>query len=117
MEAYNAIMEEDFKPQVMQIECHPYAQRNETRELAKTYDIQVECWFPLKHNQDGILSDETLTSIANAHNKSVAQVILRWHMQEGLIAIPGSTNATHIKENIDIFDFNLTDSEMNTIQD
>ena len=116
MEAYNAIMEEDFKPQVMQIECHPYAQRNETRELAKTYDIQVECWFPLKHNQDGILSDETLTSIANAHNKSVAQVILRWHIQEGLIPIPGSTNAAHIKENINIFDFELNDNEINLIR-
>ena len=116
MEAYNAIMEEEIKPQVMQIECHPYAQRNETRLLAKTYDIQVECWFPLKHAYDGILSDSTLSSIATAHNKSVAQVILRWHIQEGLIPIPGSTNASHIKENINIFDFELNDNQMNLIR-
>lgn len=116
MEAYNAIMEEEIKPQVMQIECHPYAQRNETRVLAKTYDIQVECWFPLKHSYDGILSDSTLSTIAIAHNKSVAQVILRWHIQEGLIPIPGSTNAAHIKENINIFDFELNDTEINLIR-
>lgn len=116
MEAYNAIMEEEIKPQVMQIECHPYAQRNETRVLAKTYDIQVECWFPLKHSYDGILSDSTLSTIAIAHNKSVAQVILRWHIQEGLIPIPGSTNAAHIKENINIFDFELNDNEINLIR-
>ncbi len=116
MEAYNAIMDEEIKPQVMQIECHPYAQRNKTRELAKNYDIQVECWYPLKHVSDGILSDTTLSSIASTHKKSVAQIILRWHIQEGLCPVPGSTNSEHIKENINIFDFELNENEMNLIR-
>ena len=116
MEVYNEIMKEEIKPQIMQIECHPYAQRNKTRELAKTYDIQVECWYPLNHQNAGILSDTTLSSIASTHNKSVAQVILRWHIQEGLSPIPGSTNASHIAENINIFDFELNETEMNLIK-
>lgn len=116
MEVYNEIMKEEIKPQIMQIECHPYAQRNETRQLAKTYDIQVECWYPLKHQNAGILSDTTLSSIASNHQKSVAQVILRWHIQEGLSPIPGSTNASHIAENINIFDFELNETEMNLIK-
>lgn len=70
METYNAIKQEEIKPQIMQIECHPYAQRKETRELVKTYDIQVECWYPLNHQNAGILSDTTLSSIASTHKKN-----------------------------------------------
>lgn len=116
MEAYNAIMEQEIKPQIMQIECHPFSQRQETRELAEQYNIQVECWYPLGHGDQRLLNAKALEAIAAAHNKSVVQVIIRWHIQEGFSAIPGSTNPDHIKENISIFDFELTDEEMEQIR-
>lgn len=116
MEAFNAIMGEEIKPQVMQIECHPFAQRQQTRELAERYNIQVECWYPLGHADQRLLNNDVLEAIATAHGKSVVQVIIRWHMQEGFSAIPGSTNAAHIQENIEIFDFELTDAEMAQIR-
>jgi len=116
MDAFNAIMEQDIKPQVMQIECHPFAQRVETRALAAQYNIQVECWYPLGHGDQRLLNADTLEAIAKAHNKSVVQVILRWHIQEGFSVIPGSTNPAHQQENIDIFDFELTEDEMAQIR-
>ncbi|MBQ9264251.1 MAG: aldo/keto reductase [Clostridia bacterium] len=113
MDAFNAIVDDmEIKPQIMQIEGHPFAQRLETRTLAEKYGIQVECWYPLGHADDRLLSNDVLSAIAEAHNKSVVQIILRWHMQEGLVAVPGSTNPAHIQENIEIFDFELTDDEM-----
>ena len=116
-EAFSAIVDEmEIKPQILQIECHPFAQRLETRELATTYDIQVECWYPLGHADDRLLNNDVLSAIAQAHEKSVVQIILRWHMQEGLVAVPGSTNPAHIQENIAIFDFELTDDEMAQIR-
>lgn len=78
--------------------------------------MQVECWYPLGHADDRLLNDGTLSAIAEAHGKSVAQIILRWHMLEGLCAVPGSTNPDHIRENISIFDFELTDDEMSQIR-
>ena len=117
MDAFNAIVEgAEIKPQIMQIECHPFAQRLETRALAEQYGMQVECWYPLGHADDRLLNDETLSAIAEAHDKSVVQIILRWHIQEGLCAVPGSTNPDHIQENISIFDFELTDDEMAQIR-
>ena len=117
MEAFNYIMENaEIKPQVAQIECHPLAQRKEARQLyADNYDIQVECWYPLNHNR-GDVDNATLRQIAAAHGKSVYQIILRWHMQEGLCPVPGSTNPDHILENISIFDFELSDKEMAAIR-
>ena len=116
MDAFNAIMEQEIKPQIMQIECHPFAQRQETRELAEQYNIQVECWYPLGHGDQRLLNAETLEAIAAAHDKSVVQIIIRWHIQEGFSVIPGSTNPDHIQENIEIFDFELTDEEMEQIR-
>ena len=116
-EAFQAIMDNaEIKPQVLQIECHPFTQRQETRELAEKYNIQIECWYPLGHADERLLNAETLNAIAQAHGKSVVQIILRWHMQEGFSAVPGSTNPEHIRENIDIFDFELTDAEMEQIR-
>ena len=114
MDAFNAIMEQEIKPQIMQIECHPFAQRQETRKLTEQYDIQVECWYPLGHGDQRLLNAETLEAIAAAHDKSVVQI--RWHIQEGFSVIPGSTNPDHIQENIEIFDFELTDEEMEQIR-
>lgn len=117
MEAFNYIMENaEIKPQVAQIECHPLAQRKEARQLyTDNYDIQVECWYPLNHNR-GDVTNTTLQQIASDHGKSVYQIILRWHMQEGLCPVPGSTNPAHILENISIFDFELTEEEMAAIR-
>ena len=116
-EAFHEIVDEmEIKPAVLQIECHPFAQRLETRALAEEYGIQVECWYPLGHADQRLLNNDILSEIADAHGKSVVQIILRWHMQEGLSAVPGSTNPEHIQENIEIFDFELTDEEMEKIR-
>ena len=114
-EVFNRIMEAaTIKPAVLQMECHPYAQRIAVREKAKTHNIQVECWFPLggAMSNGALLKDPTIMEIAKAHGKTAAQVILRWHIQEGFSVIPGASNPDYIKENIDIFDFTLTDDEM-----
>ena len=116
MEAFNHIMQNaEIKPQVAQIECHPLAQRTDARKLYADNNIQVECWYPLNHNRNDV-NNLTLRQIAEAHGKTVYQIILRWHMQEGLCPVPGSTNPAHILENISIFDFELTADEMSTIR-
>ena len=106
------------KPQIMQIECHPYAQRKHWQERCATEGIQIECWFPLggRDSKGEILRDKTINEIAQAHGKTAAQVIIRWHIQEGFSVIPGSSNPAHIKENIEVFDFTLTDAEMQRIR-
>ena len=116
---FDLIMEKaEIKPQVLQMECHPYAQRVEARQKAARLGIQVECWFPLggQMSQGLLLKDPVIVAIAQAHKKSPAQVILRWHLQEGISAIPGSKNPQHIAENINIFDFALSDGEMQQIR-
>lgn len=92
----------EIKPVIMQMECHPYAQRIEKRKLAKKYGMKVECWFPLggAMSQGALLKDPVIVKIAKAHNVSPAQVILRWEIQEGLLTIPGATNPDYIHENI-----------------
>ena len=106
------------KPQIMQIECHPYAQRKHWQERCAAEGIQIECWFPLggRDSKGEILRDKTINEIAKAHGKTAAQVIIRWHIQEGFSVIPGSSNPAHIKENIEVFDFALTDAEMQRIR-
>lgn len=116
---FNLIMKEArIKPAVLQMECHPYAQRLDIREKTKANGIQVECWFPLggAMSNGALLKDSTIMKIAEAHGKSAAQVILRWHIQEGFSVINGATNPDYIKENIQIFDFELSDEEMQTMR-
>lgn len=118
-EVFNKIMSESrVKPAVLQIECHPYAQRLAMREKVKPYGIQVECWFPLggAMSNGALLRDSVICSIAEAHGKTPAQIILRWHIQEGFSVIPGASNPDYIRENIRIFDFELTDEEMARIR-
>lgn len=115
--AFHDIVDDmEIKPAILQIECHPFAQRKETRALAAEYGIQIECWYPLGHADARLLQNPVLMEIAEAHGKSVVQVILRWHVQEGFSVIPGSTNPAHIQENIDIFDFELSAEEMEQIR-
>ena len=106
------------KPQIMQIECHPYAQRKHWQERCAAEGIQIECWFPLggRDSKGEILRDPVINEIAQTHGKSAAQVIIRWHIQEGFSVIPGSSNPTHIKENIDVLDFALSNVEMQRIR-
>lgn len=112
-EVFHAIVDNmKIKPAVMQIECHPYAQRLNVREKVKPYEIAIECWFPLGHGNKELLSNPVIGKIAETHNKTIAQIILRWHIQEGFSVIPGATNPDYIKENISIFDFELSDEEM-----
>ena len=116
---FNLIMKEArIKPAVLQMEYHPYAQRLDIRKKAKDNGIQVECWFPSggAMSNGALLKDPTIMKIAEAHGKSAAQVILRWHIQEGFSVIQGATNPDYIKENIQIFDFELTDEEMQTMR-
>lgn len=84
------------------------------KEHLQQYGTVMESWFPLggRGNTQTLFNDETIVEIANAHNKTSAQIILRWHLQAGNIAIPGSSNEAHIQENIEIFDFELTEDEM-----
>lgn len=101
-------------PAVNQVETHPYYQQAEMMEYLDQYGTVIEAWYPLGgrgHTQE-MFADETIVEIAEAHGKSSAQVILRWHLQAGHIAIPGSNNPDHIREDIELFDFELTDEEM-----
>lgn len=108
-----------IKPALLQNETHPYHQSGEMKEHITQYGTVLESWFPLGgrgHTQE-LFNNETISAIASAHNKSSAQVLLRWHLQAGNIAIPGSSNEEHIKEDFDIFDFELTEDEMGQIAD
>ena len=110
--------DQKMKPQVIQLECNIYAQRKDMREKIKPYDLQLECWFPLGGAMGvrRLSQDPVIQEIAKAHGKSAVQTMLRWHIQEGFSVIPGSKNPDHIKENINIFDFELSEAEMNQIR-
>ena len=101
-------------PALLQNETHPYYQSKEMKEHLKQYGTVLESWFPLggRGNTQTLFNDPVIAAIAAAHEKTSAQVILRWHLQAGNIAIPGSSNEAHIQENYEIFDFSLSDEEM-----
>lgn len=102
------------KPVLVQNEIHPYYQDTEVVDFIHRQDIVVQAWYPLggRGHQKELLKDPVLQRIAQAHGKSLVQIILRWHYQRGVVAIPGSSNPAHIAENNDIFDFELTEKEM-----
>ena len=107
-----------IKPAVLQNETHPYRQSKDMKAHIAPLGTILESWFPLGGRGTGIRilnSLDVIKEIAAAHGKSTYQVLLRWHLQSGVIAIPGSTNAKHIAEDYDIFDFSLTDEEMTKI--
>ena len=108
-----------IKPSLVQNEIHPYYNDREVVDYIHSEDIVVQAWYPLggRGHQKELLNDEVLKKIAKIHNKSVAQVILRWDLQNGVVVIPGSSNPDHIKENTELYDFELTDDEMNKIDD
>lgn len=103
-------------PAVNQVECNPLFQQKELRKFMKDYGIVTEAWYPLGHGNRELLENSTLKNIAEKYGKDVGQVILRWHVQEGIVALPKAASPEHITGNIDIFDFNLTDAEMAQIR-
>lgn len=109
----------NITPALLQNETHPYHQSKEMKDHLEKYGTVMESWFPLggRGNTQTLFNDETISSIAKVHNKTSAQVILRWHLQAGNIAIPGSSNEAHIGENFEIFDFELSKEEMQRLTD
>ena len=102
----------EIKPHVIQMEAHPYYRDEETIAALAPCGCCVMAWYPLGHGDHALLEEPVVKELAEKYGKSTAQVILRWHTQVGNIVIPGSTNPEHIKANLDIFDFELTDEEM-----
>ncbi|UZD45801.1 aldo/keto reductase [Peribacillus frigoritolerans] len=103
----------EVKPMVNQVECHPRLTQKEVQAFCKEQGIQLEAWSPLMQGE--LLDNEVLQAIATKHGKSVAQVILRWDLQNGIVTIPKSTKEHRIVENSTVFDFELTEEEMNQI--
>ncbi len=102
----------DIKPAVNQIECHPYYQQIKTQKFLQDLNVQMEAFSPLYQARDNILSNNVLVEIGKKHNKTAAQVILRWIMQRGIVTIPKTTKKSHMIENINIFDFTLDNNDL-----
>ena len=103
------------KPAVNLVECNAFFQREDDRLYMESKNIQMQAWSPLAAGQGRMLENETLRTIATTHNKSVAQVVLRWLVQRNIVPLVKSANPQRMKENLDIFDFALTDAEMQQI--
>lgn len=109
------ILFQEVKPVVNQIQCHPFQQRKEELHFLKENDIQLEAWSPFAVGQNHIFQNEILTMIAKKYDKSVAQIILRWHIQRGIVVIPKSVQRDRMKENMDIWNFQLSKEDMKLI--
>lgn len=109
--------EVDIMPALVQNEIHPYYQENDVIPYIQELGIVVQGWYPFggRGHTSELLNDKTIVAIAEAHNVSAAQVILRWNLQKGVVVIPGSSNPEHIKENTEIYGFELTEEEMDAI--
>ena len=103
------------KPAVNLVECNAFFQREEERRYMESQNIQMQAWSPLAAGQGRLFENETLRTLAAAHNKTVAQVVLRWLVQRNIVPLVKSANPQRMKENLDIFDFALTDAEMQQI--
>ena len=105
-----------IKPAILQIEGHPYFNQNELKKRSDTIGTLVETWYPVGHGDKKMYEEPIFVELAKKYNKTPVQVILRWHIDYGYIPLPKSTNPQHIKENFEIFDFELTQDEMNEIR-
>lgn len=105
----------EIKSHVIQMEAHPYYMDMETINTLKECGCRVMAWYPLGHGDKALIEEPVFAELAEKYGKSSAQIILRWHVQVGNQVIPGSTNPEHIRDNADIFDFELTDGEMEKI--
>ena len=109
------IKHHDVKPAVNQVETHPFHQQVETQKFLRENGIQMESWGPFAEGKNNIFHNALLKSIADGHGKSIAQVVVRWLTQRGVVAIPKSVKKERMAENFKIFDFQLTDDEMRSI--
>lgn len=103
------------KPAVLQTEVHPYFQEQELKSFLSKEGMVIQAWYPLGHGDKALLEEPLFTQLGKKYGKTNAQIILRWHIQDGNIVIPGSKNPAHIKDNFDLFDFSLTGEEMEKI--
>lgn len=104
-----------IKPAVIQVECHPYWNQDDLRKKVGKYGTLIESWYPIGHGDKSLIENELFTKLGKKYKKTNVQVILRWHIQKGIIVFPKSSNPKHIKENSEIFDFKLTEDEMKEI--
>lgn len=102
----------EIKPQVVQVEAHPYFPQTELKKVLAETGMGLMAWYPLGHGDKNLVNEPVFTELAAKYGKSNAQAILRWHIQSGNVVIPGSKNPAHIRDNFDIFDFTLTDEDM-----
>lgn len=109
------ILHNEVTPAVNQVETHVFHQRVADQEVMREYGVQIESWGPFAEGRNGIFTNPVLATVAQAHEKSVAQVMLRWLVQRDVVAIPKSVRRERMAENFDIFDFALTDAEMQHI--
>lgn len=105
----------EVKPAILQTEVHPYSQEKQLKKFLQQEGMVIQAWYPLGHGDKALIQESVFTGLAEKYHKSNAQIILRWHIQSGNIVIPGSKNPDHIKDNFDLFDFTLTDEEMDRI--
>ena len=105
----------EIKPSLVTVETHPYAAQNQLREYLKSQGIVLEAWYPLGHADSHLLQEPVILRLAEKYGKSPVQIILRWHVQMGNSVLPGSKSPEHIRENIDIFDFALSEEDMKEI--
>ena len=105
-----------IKPAVCQSECHPYQTLKKLKSVLAPYKTIIEAWYPIGHGDKKLINEEVFTKIGKKYKKTNVQIILRWHIQMGHIIFPKSSNPVHLKENFEIFDFNLTKEEMDEIQ-
>lgn len=106
------ILNNEVIPAVNQIQVHPFRQKRLEKELLDEYGVQMEAWAPFAEGQNNIFKNEVIGGIAEKYNKTIAQVILRWHIQRGVVAIPKSVHKERIIENFDIWDFELDEDDM-----
>ena len=102
----------EIAPQFIQVEAHPYFTQKELRKTLDKYDIRLMSWYPLGHGDKSLINEPLFAELGKKYGKTPAQVILRWHTQMGFVVIPGSKNVDHIRDNLNILDFTLTDEEM-----
>ena len=114
----NLLNNAEIKPAVTQVETHPYYPQTEMKERLSESGTKIQAWYPLGgRGNDSVLTEDTIKELANKYGKSPAQIILRWHNQKGVIVIPGSKNPEHIKDNLNIFDFEISEEDMKRIDE
>ncbi|KAG4104459.1 aldo/keto reductase [Neocallimastix lanati (nom. inval.)] len=105
----------EIKPQVIQVECHPYYVQEELRKVIDPENIKLMSWFPLGQGDKNLINEPVFKELGEKYHKTSAQIILKWHTQMGFLVIPGSKNVDHIRDNFNLFDFELTPEDMEKI--